>query len=51
MKNIVIASTLMISLSLMTANAGGCAAAHHPAKQANKKRRCMRGAFIGAYQR
>jgi hypothetical protein len=59
MKNIAIASALMISLSLMTANAGGCtsnhvaglcAVAHHPAKHANKKRRKYERRF-GAYQR
>jgi hypothetical protein len=60
MKKIAIASALLIFLSLINANAEGCpsshvsgrcAVAHHPVKQANKKRPSMGGAFIGAYQR
>jgi hypothetical protein len=60
MKKIAVVSALMISLSLINANAEGCpsshvaglcAVAHHPAKHANKKRQSMRGAFIGACQR
>lgn len=59
MKRIAGASTLMIFLSLITADAqscpdnhvGGLCAVHHPVKHANKKRHSMRGAFIGAYQR
>jgi hypothetical protein len=60
MKEIAVASALMILLSPINANAEGCpsnhvaglcAVAHHPVKHANKKHQSMRGAFIGAYQR
>jgi hypothetical protein len=59
MEKIAVASALIIFLSMMTANAGGCpsnhaglcAVAHLPAKYADKKRHSMRGALIGAYQR
>jgi hypothetical protein len=60
MRRIAVASALMIFLSPIIANAGGCpnnhvgglcAVAHHPVKHASKKRHNMSGAFIGAYQR